>query len=1187
MASHVSINMETIAEEKNKTTPGPLSFRSSAIVAVALKKRPNNLRSLKLKRKQLSKLLSLEQCLCKDSTPIQTLVAQGKLEELKNVIKEHKLTLEEVDENGYTLLHLATIHNQEHIMLFLIQSGINLNSVDNSGNTPLHLAAENNLPEACHLLLVNRANDRILNNDEYAPLHLAAMGKNKALEVMLDHPIDTIVTGYRGKNTLHFICEQDNIQGMVIIQKKVISKLMKTEAKGSSFKICAPDDTGLTPLHLAARKNSYRVLDFIINICIEYGFDTTKILGFFDEENSTPLHAAIDSCNFEVAEVLLKHGASPIDSKGTLIPPLHLACSQGRSDMIKMMVEHAGPEIISFADQHQKTPLHYCASSIHSSCMIPYLVERGKKFIEIDARDCRGRTPLHNAVTSANLAATKELISYGANPLVKDVKGLNTLHLAVNSNRKPIVNSLLELTCAAELIIETCSRGYSAIHHALHVGLSDMVPKMISTLHVGVQNIQDEEGNNYLHVAARKGDAKALKTLLNVPEVHKLLNEPNKLGMTPLHAAASGGHYRCIDLLLNNGAMYHKALNGETAFMIACKNGFTSCSKLLLKSHPCQIGSIDENGDTALHAAAISRTPSLITLLLDKECKLSVNSQSLSFLDMLIDCGDLDCVLAVINHERWQECLDFFSSSHSSPILKLIEQMPKAAKAVLDRCHSKANFDKSHSDYYESFDFKYLYYQTTEEKSIKDIVGFTVNDIVSFNVESPYSNTEPYTTVMYKEQNQKSTNSSQGYVKTIEYGRNTMKVVQKMKEFKRQNLLTHPVVNAFLNSKWQKYGNIYYFVIYLFHILMVVLLSLYVIIIPHPLMELSTQATHNQSCTNNTDNNTEVLVLNVIRGVNLSLNAIYMIWIVFEVVILIKRRNGISSFFQVTVWIDVSSVIFMYIFFAFPKPVDLWPFGAVACFLSWLSLLLLLEQLSLPGTIVRMFLEVTKTVVLVLFVSVFLLLAFAFSLYILAGSLSEFVDVGYAFLSVFGFMLGELPYDTYIQLEVAGSLTYGKPILALIFFLSILLSIVLVNLLIGLAVGDIERVKLNAILQRKEIEIEFFAQLDASIPRGTLKRCSLRLYTVHPNKNRSFWSIWRDSWKWIENKIEPEQSDSASFANASLCLTEISELKMHVLEIKETIQQLQETNTEFKKRYSSLSAHSSASSLDFDHELNL
>ncbi len=69
---------------------------------------------------------------------------------------------------------------------------------------------------------------------------------------------------------------------------------------------------------------------------------------------------------------------------------------------------------------------------------------------------------------------------------------------------------------------------------------------------------------------------------------------------------------------------------------------------------------------------------------------------------------------------------------------------------------------------------------------------------------------------------------------------------------------------------------------------------------------------------------------------------------------------------------------------------------------------------------------------LVLLVSLFLLFAFAFSLYILVGGLSEFHDVGYAFLTVFRFMLGELPYDTYVRLDVAGGLTFGKLVLTFI-----------------------------------------------------------------------------------------------------------------------------------------------------------
>ncbi len=1179
MSKQISIDLEPISEKKYKTVPS-LSFESSAIVAAVVKRRPNiSTRPFK-NCKFSSKQLSLELCLYEGSVPVLTLVTEGRLEELKSAIQEHNLTLTEVDENGRTLLHNAILHNQELIMSFLIDSGGDVDAVDNKGNTPLHLAADNDLPEACHLLLTNGANDSILNKDAFAPLHIAARGKNMALSAILDHPINTSVQGHRGMTVVHVICEHDNVEGMDIIQTKIIVDLLKTKKTG--FKLLAPDDNGLTPIHLAARKNSYRVLDYIIRRAIEFGHDIDLVFGFLDEDNSTPLHAAVDSCNTEVVEVLLKHGASPVDSKGDLIPPLHLACSQGRSDMVKMMVEHAGPEIISSTDQQQKTPLHHCALSIHSSFMIPFLVENGKGIIQIDAHDARGRTPLHNAITSANLAGTKELISYGASPLAKDQRGLNALHLALNSRRKVIVNALLELPCAPELISHTCSKGYSAIHHALHIGHSEVIPKMIAALrHVSeVQKMQDEEGNNYIHIAAGKGDVKALKALLNVPEIHELLNKPNNCGMTPLHSAATGGHFRCIELLLNNGAMFHKALNGETAFMIACKNGFTSCAKLLLQSQSSQIAVTDEHGNTALHAAAISKTPSLISLLLDKKCKLVANFESLSFFDMIIDSGDLDCVLAVINHDRWQECLDFCSPSFPSPFIRLIEQMPKAAKTVLDRCHSRATLDKSHPDYWESFEYKYLYSQKSKENKIHDDLLTVVSNSVHPEKEDIIE-----TTVKYKGNGQSNLPQDQSRmcVKKVNFGQKTMKILQKMKQFKRQALLTHPVTNAFLESKWRRYGSIYYFTVYAFQALMVVLLSTFVVIAPHPLKQLRT--------VNETDPNSTQIVegflaltleLSVIRGVTVSLNSLYMMYVVFNVVIQIKRKNGIGPFLQVTVWINVLSVIFMYVFLLFSHVVTVWPLGAVSCFLSWLSLLLVLENLSLPGTIVKMLLEVTKTVLLVLFVCTFLLLAFAFSFYILAGSLSEFDNVGYSFLSVFGFMLGELPYDTYVRLDVAGDLPFGKTFLVLIMFLAVLLSIVLANLLIGLAVGDIERVKLNAILQRKDIEIEFFAQLDASIPRGSLKRFSLLSYTIYPNRNRSIWSIWRDSWKWIEHQIEPEESDTASSANITTCISDIADLKLHILELKETLQLMQETNANIKRRYQGLSAESSISSFDLN-----
>ncbi len=1132
-------------------------FKSASVSTLAIKRLSMINRPIWKTRRSLSKQLSLDQTIPEELTPLVTLAVEGKTEELKCAIQEHKVSLRAVDKYGRTLLHIAALYNQEQVMSFLIDSGCLLDDVDYDGNTALHLAAMNDHPESCHILLSNGADDSILNQDMYAPIHIAAQGSNKVLQAILEHPIDTSIVGHHSKTLLHFICENDNIEGLAIYTNKVLANVTKTSNNLTSL-----DDERLTPIHLATFKNSYRVLDFLIKECAMFGYAVDTLLEYLDEEKNTLLQIAVDNCNIESVEVLLKHGASPVISKGNLSPPLHLACSQGRSDVVKLMVQYAGPHIILSIDQLQKTPLHHCALSVHSSCMIPLLMETGKGFIQIDPPDAKGRTPLHNAVTSANLAGIKQLLTYGANPLAKDQKGMNALHLAIDANKKAIVNALLELPCIADLINQTCLKGYSAIHHALYTNNGDFVPRMIAALNFKVEKIHDEDGNNYLHLAAEKGDHKALQALLDVPDIHKLLNEPNSYGMTPLHSAASEGHYRSINILLSNGAIFHKALNGETAFLIACKKGFKNCAKILYLSHPFQINMTDDDGNTALHASAHSRNPTMIGFLLDRKCKLSINSDSLTFLDTLIDIGELDCVMVVINHDRWEECLDFCSVKYPNPIIRLVEQMPRAAKAVLDRCHLKSSLDKSHSDHWESFDFKYLYCKenTTHEGSVvrKPSAVHPQNENAHF---------------------QGTSHQERSAVK-VSYGKQTMTVLQKMQQFKRQDLLTHAVVNSYFERKWSRYGNAVYFGWYILKLLIALFLFVFVLIVPNPVKVLSSL---NQ--TELAMQRDELLTLEtapqVIRAVTLLLNFLYTGGIIFNIVVYAKRKGSNNIFLQASVWGGVIACTFLYIFLLFPNPLYAWPVGAVCCFLWWFSLVLGLEHFPLAGTIVKMILEVTKTVVLVLFVTSFLLLAFAFSFYILAGNLSEFSHVGYAFLSVFSFMLGELPYDMYVSQDATGSLSFGGLVLVFLLLLAILMSIALANLLIGLAVGDIERVKFNAILQRKDIEIEFFSQLDASIPKGTLIRFSQPSHTLYPNKNRSIWSIWRDSWKWIEAQIEPEETDQSTSSIAS----DIAEMKEHIIELKGAVQQMQEANDDFRRRYRGLSARSSIASFDFDPDI--
>ena len=1146
------------------------------------------------RRKSTSKQISLEMSSTQSGIPLHVLAGEGKLEELKSSIDAYDLTLKETDQNGYTLLHHAAAHNQVTVMQYLIDSGINLDDTDNDGNTALHLATSNECVEACHLLLSSSASDTVLNKELDAPLHIAARGKNKALAAILNHQVECSVLGYRSRTPLHVIAEFDNIEGVKIFNEKVM-----TSANKNQFKLGAADDDGLTPMHLAARKNAHRVLDFFLSACTKYSYSTESVLGFLDEENSTPLHAAVDSGNFEVAEVLLKHGASPIVSRGDLIPPLHLACSQGRAAMVKAMIELAGCEIVAHTDQHMRTPLHYCALSIHSSCMIPYIAERARSIVNINAQDDKGRTPLHNAITSANISGTTELLSYGANPMIKDKHGFNALHIAVHRNRKVIVSTLLGTPQAAELATAKSSTGYSALHLALRLGHGELIPGLISAVQCDIENCsRDDNGDNYLHLAAGRGDIKALKSLLDVPAIRKSLNEPNNIGSTPLHSGASSGHYRCIEILLNNGAMFHRCFAGKTAFIVACRKGYTDCAKLLLQAHPRQLHLTDDNGNSALHAAAQSKIPSMVTLILDEGCKLTMNSDSKSFFDLIIDTADFKCAMAVVNHDRWQECLDFYSPPQPCPMIGLIQQMPKVAKVVLDRCHSKAeNLNKSHPDYWELFDFKYLLIResdantaTTEQQSgLPDHPKLERFD----STFRPDFDESLLTTVQYKGNRQRrsvvSSEISKRKSSRVQCGSKTMVVLENMMAYKRENLLTHPVVNSFLSTKWKRYGRFIYNSFYMFQLLTVFLLSVFVLVIPNPVQVLSSASstTVNQTDLNNTEPESFEISTGaqVLRAFILVLNTIFFAYIVFNLIIC--RSNAIKAFGHISLWIKLLTIFFNFVFLVAPNTLEIWPVGAVACFFSWLSLLFGLEYFAVTGTIVKMIVAVTKTVVLVLLMCVFMLLAFAFSFYILAGHLSEFSNVGYSFISVFGFMLGELPYESYIKEDVSGNLIYGKLFLVFILVLAVLMSIVIANLLIGLAIGDIERIKLNAILEKKATEIVYFTTLDRFLPKRYMQYILYTSYTHYPNAKKSIvgW-IWQDGMKLINNVLDMEtekqtQTNGPCPTTTTDYVEEISELKRHILDLKETVQQLQDA-TSLHWRRSSLEQQSTVSLNSFD-----
>ncbi|KAG8225857.1 hypothetical protein J437_LFUL004787 [Ladona fulva] len=140
------------------------------------------------------------------------------------------------------------------------------------------------------------------------------------------------------------------------------------------------------------------------------------------------------------------------------------------------------------------------------------------------------------------------------------------------------------------------------------------------------------------------------------------------------------------------------------------------------------------------------------------------------------------------------------------------------------------------------------------------------------------------------------------------------------------------------------------------------------------------------------------------------------------------------------------------------------------------------------GIYVVMFLEVLQTLIKVLFVFSILIIAFGLSFYILLsqgepnltvttipaflqGNHLSFRNIPLSLMRTFSMMLGEIDFRgtfvlPYFEEDDRRTLPYGSSTFLILGIFMVFMPILIMNLLIGLAVGDIESVRRNAQLKR-------------------------------------------------------------------------------------------------------------------------
>ena len=282
--------------------------------------------------------------------------------------------------------------------------------------------------------------------------------------------------------------------------------------------------------------------------------------------------------------------------------PLHDAIRASKIEEVHRLLSEQGKKALLQPDDYGMLPLHYASSTgnfeIGRILLTRYGADPNAKPPSDNNWILRGRTPLHIAVTSANLDFVELLVDKGAHLFVGDKNGILPLHLAVQYGRMRAAK-LLMARMGKEVHASDANKT-TPLHLAAQYGRGVLAARLID-LKAKV-NERNGFGLTPLHYASGGGHEDVVELLL---ESGAQINAKNRLGVTPLFLAARDNRERVVILLIAERFLKIDAENDEgmSALTVALANGHGGVANHLLR-HGFDASLQDKMGRTVLHHAA-------------------------------------------------------------------------------------------------------------------------------------------------------------------------------------------------------------------------------------------------------------------------------------------------------------------------------------------------------------------------------------------------------------------------------------------------------------------------------------------------------------------------------------------------------------------------------------------------------
>ncbi|KAI9723208.1 MAG: hypothetical protein M1812_001090 [Candelaria pacifica] len=337
-----------------------------------------------------------------------------------------------VDCYGVVPLHDAAAGGHKKVLRVLLAHGADPSIQDADGVTPLHLAAENGHTEVMRILLEARASTTLKDNYGFLPLHRAAQtGIESVVQALLEyddseHISNPDAVDDAGVTALHLAAGEGF--------DTAVTTLLEAGADP-----CIRDQDGFLPVHRAAfifkhHETSKKVVRQLILATPGLRYSTAPT-------PATPLlHRAIGFNDEFLLKLLLDHDNidfNATDKRG--ITALHEAVSNSPKAIVEILLERSELNINAQDDRWHRTPLHYTALKATDDTAAHWLYDER---LDINARDKRGQTALHLAISQGKYVLTRELIAAGIDVSIVDCQGRVALDLATTTQKSVIEKAI-------------------------------------------------------------------------------------------------------------------------------------------------------------------------------------------------------------------------------------------------------------------------------------------------------------------------------------------------------------------------------------------------------------------------------------------------------------------------------------------------------------------------------------------------------------------------------------------------------------------------------------------------------------------------------------------------------------------------------------------------------------------------